>query len=83
MSALTDVFYSTLDFRQRLAGYSRAGVRAFVDMEALHSCNSKDKTMSITVPKFPISSDDINLAVSLQYGTAQGIVQLQNPCASS
>ena len=33
--------------------------------------------MSITVPKFPTSSDDINLAVSLQYGTAQGIVQLQ------
>ena len=33
--------------------------------------------MTITVPKYPSSSDDINLAVSLQYGTAQGIVQLQ------
>ncbi|KAJ3558312.1 hypothetical protein NM688_g998 [Phlebia brevispora] len=39
--------------------------------------NAKEKTMPITVPKFPSSSDEINLAVALQYGTAQGIVQLQ------
>lgn len=39
--------------------------------------SAKEKTTSITVPKFPSSSDEINLAVALQYGTAQGIVQLQ------
>ena len=33
--------------------------------------------MSNTVPQFLTSSDDINLAVSLQYVTAQGILQLQ------
>lgn len=33
--------------------------------------------MSITVPKFPSSSDEINLATALQYGVPQGIVQLR------
>ncbi|PSR73704.1 hypothetical protein PHLCEN_2v10623 [Hermanssonia centrifuga] len=43
----------------------------------LFGAGPKEKTTTITVPKFPSHADDINLAVALQYGTAQGIVQLQ------
>ena len=39
--------------------------------------SSKERTTPITVPKFPNSTEDVNLAVALQYGTAQGLVQLQ------
>ena len=38
---------------------------------------SKEKTAPLTVPKFPTSPDQINLATALQYGTAQGLVPLQ------
>ena len=37
----------------------------------------KEKTAPLTVPKYPSAPDDVNLAVALQYGTAQGLVQLQ------
>lgn len=35
------------------------------------------KTTPLNIPKYPAQKDDINLAVALQYGTAQGIPQLQ------
>ncbi|OBZ70291.1 Aromatic amino acid aminotransferase C56E4.03 [Grifola frondosa] len=38
---------------------------------------SKEKTNPITIPKYPTATDDINLAVALQYGMATGIPQLQ------
>ncbi|TCD67496.1 hypothetical protein EIP91_012301 [Steccherinum ochraceum] len=38
---------------------------------------SKQKTIPITVPKYPTSPDQINLAVALQYGQASGLAQLQ------
>lgn len=38
----------------------------------------KEKTTSITIPKYTSDPmNDINLAVALQYGTAQGILPLQ------
>ncbi|KAI0082536.1 PLP-dependent transferase [Panus rudis PR-1116 ss-1] len=41
------------------------------------SSKDKVKTIPITVPKYPSSPDDVNLATALQYGTAQGLVELQ------
>lgn len=38
--------------------------------------SGKEKTTSITIPKYPSSPDEVNLAVALQYGTAAGIPQL-------
>lgn len=38
--------------------------------------SSKEKTTSITVPKYPSKPEDINLATALQYGTAKGLPQL-------
>lgn len=35
------------------------------------------KTTPLHIPKYPADKDEINLAVALQYGTAQGIPQLQ------
>ena len=37
----------------------------------------KPKTTPLVIPKYPTKKEDINLAVALQYGTAQGIPQLQ------
>ena len=37
----------------------------------------KEKTNSITIPKYPTTKDDITLKVALQYGTATGLPQLQ------
>ncbi|KAJ6599100.1 pyridoxal phosphate-dependent transferase [Mycena vulgaris] len=37
----------------------------------------KEKTTSITVPKYPVRPEDINLATALQYGLSSGIPQLQ------
>lgn len=37
----------------------------------------KEKTSPITVPKYPATKDDVNLATALQYGTANGLPQLQ------
>ncbi len=37
----------------------------------------KERTEHISVPKYPSSPEDINLAIALQYGTAQGLVPLQ------
>lgn len=37
----------------------------------------KERTEHISVPKYASSPDDINLAIALQYGTAQGLVPLQ------
>lgn len=36
----------------------------------------KEKTTSFTIPKYPSSPDEVNLAVALQYGTATGLPQL-------
>ncbi|KAF8192568.1 pyridoxal phosphate-dependent transferase [Pholiota molesta] len=38
---------------------------------------SKDNIMPISIPKYPETPDDVNLAVALQYGLAKGIPQLQ------
>jgi len=38
---------------------------------------AKQKTIPLTVPKYPTSSDQVNLAVALQYGQATGLPQLQ------
>ncbi|KAJ3014187.1 hypothetical protein NUW54_g1370 [Trametes sanguinea] len=43
----------------------------------LFGSNRKEKTSSITIPKFPAHPDDVNLATALQYGTATGLPQLQ------
>ena len=43
----------------------------------LFGAGTKEKTTPITVPKYPSTANDVNLAVALQYGTAQGLVQLQ------
>ncbi len=37
----------------------------------------KEKTTSISIPKYPATKDDITLKVALQYGTATGLPQLQ------
>ena len=37
----------------------------------------KQKTISVSVPKYPTSPDQLNLAVALQYGQATGLPQLQ------
>ena len=37
----------------------------------------KQKTISINIPKYPTTPDQINLAVALQYGQAIGLPQLQ------
>ena len=39
--------------------------------------SSKVKTTPLHIPKYPTVKDEINLAVALQYGTAQGLPQLQ------
>jgi aromatic amino acid aminotransferase I len=39
--------------------------------------NTQISTTPISIPKYAENSDDINLAVSLQYGLATGIPQLQ------
>lgn len=36
----------------------------------------KEKTNTITIPKYPDQPTDINLATALQYGTATGLPQL-------
>lgn len=38
---------------------------------------SKDTIMPISIPKYPENPDDVNLAVALQYGMAQGLPQIQ------
>ncbi|KAJ7129722.1 PLP-dependent transferase [Mycena epipterygia] len=37
----------------------------------------KEKTTSVTVPKYPVRPEDINLATALQYGMSSGLPQLQ------
>ncbi|KAL6309824.1 PLP-dependent transferase [Sparassis latifolia] len=37
----------------------------------------KERTTPISIPKYPDSPDDVNLAIALQYGTATGLPQLQ------
>ncbi|KAJ7744473.1 pyridoxal phosphate-dependent transferase [Mycena maculata] len=37
----------------------------------------KEKTVSLTIPKYPVRPEDLNLAAALQYGMAGGIPQLQ------
>ncbi|PCH40915.1 PLP-dependent transferase [Wolfiporia cocos MD-104 SS10] len=39
--------------------------------------SSKEKTSTITIPRFTDSPDQVNLATALQYGTATGLPQLQ------
>jgi aromatic amino acid aminotransferase I len=39
---------------------------------------TKEKTQAVTVPKYPAVEGDINLAISLQYGTASAQTQLQD-----
>lgn len=39
---------------------------------------SKQKTMPISVPKYTSKASDVNLATALQYGTAQGLIALQD-----
>ncbi|CDO75895.1 hypothetical protein BN946_scf184523.g4 [Trametes cinnabarina] len=43
----------------------------------LFGSSHKEKTNSITIPKFPERPEDVNLATALQYGTATGLPQLQ------
>ncbi|THH28413.1 hypothetical protein EUX98_g5776 [Antrodiella citrinella] len=38
---------------------------------------AKPKTIQLTVPKYPTTPDQVNLAVALQYGQAIGLPQLQ------
>jgi aromatic amino acid aminotransferase I len=40
--------------------------------------SSKERTTEITIPKYPTELGQVNLATSLQYGAATGIVQLQS-----
>ncbi|KAJ7047399.1 pyridoxal phosphate-dependent transferase [Mycena alexandri] len=37
----------------------------------------KEKTTPVTVPKYPVRPEDINLATALQYGMSAGLPQLQ------
>ncbi|KAJ6539317.1 pyridoxal phosphate-dependent transferase, partial [Mycena capillaripes] len=37
----------------------------------------KEKTTPVTVPKYPVRPEDLNLATALQYGMSSGIPQLQ------
>lgn len=37
----------------------------------------KEKTSTITVPKYPVDPGDLSLSTALQYGPALGLVQLQ------
>lgn len=47
-------------------------------MWKLFGAGSKEKTNSITIPKYTSDpANEVNLAVALQYGTAQGILPLQ------
>jgi hypothetical protein len=41
------------------------------------SGKKEEKTTTMTIPKFPTAMGQVNLATSLQYGAATGIVQLQ------
>jgi aromatic amino acid aminotransferase I len=41
------------------------------------NAGSKERTTDITIPKYPTEFGQVNLATSLQYGAATGIVQLQ------
>ena len=38
--------------------------------------SGKEKTTSITIPKYPTNPEEVNLATALQYGTATGLPQL-------
>lgn len=38
---------------------------------------SKEKTSTVTIPKYPSDPDDLSLSVALQYGPAVGLTQLQ------
>ncbi|KAG9219324.1 hypothetical protein CCMSSC00406_0001734 [Pleurotus cornucopiae] len=41
------------------------------------SSRTQEKTTHLTIPKYPVNPNDLNLAVSLQYGLAKGLPQLQ------
>ncbi|KAI9000704.1 PLP-dependent transferase [Trametes punicea] len=43
----------------------------------LFGSSRKEKTSTISIPKFPERPEDVNLATALQYGTATGLPQLQ------
>ncbi|KAJ7180012.1 pyridoxal phosphate-dependent transferase [Mycena crocata] len=38
---------------------------------------NKEKTTSVTIPKYPVRPEDLNLATALQYGMSSGLPQLQ------
>ena len=42
------------------------------------SGRTKERTEHLTIPKYATSKDEVSLEVALQYGTAQGLVPLQN-----
>ncbi|KAJ7507762.1 pyridoxal phosphate-dependent transferase [Mycena galericulata] len=37
----------------------------------------KEKTVPVTIPKYPVNPEDLNLATALQYGLSNGIPQLR------
>lgn len=38
--------------------------------------SAKERTIPITIPKYPTNPQDVNLAVALQYGSGEGLEQM-------
>ncbi|KAJ7700049.1 pyridoxal phosphate-dependent transferase [Mycena rosella] len=53
------------------------GSSSFSWLWKLFGADKLEKTTSVTIPKYPLRPEDINLATALQYGLSGGLPQLQ------